>query len=241
MEATARPEAVAGDVPVLRDRCQGERLRRLLGDAGFDEAGLCRLFSVRSLRALPERPAPVLQRCMSGPSALSCLARWFLLEQPVGQRQARAALGPAALATLQATGLVRFAEPTTIGTCSARRHDGCADFVLEPGPSSRWVAANAIRRPVGSTLDLGSGSGYLACLAAAHSERVTATDVSPRARDFARFNAALNGLDQVECLCGDLYAPLGRRRFDHIVCNGPFVPQSWESGRRFVLARRADW
>jgi hypothetical protein len=39
----------------------------------------------------------------------------------------------------------------------------------------------------------------------------------------ARFNARLNGLDHVECLEGDLFAPVEGRTFDLVVANPPFV------------------
>ena len=55
------------------------------------------------------------------------------------------------------------------------------------------LAHLTIRRPVETALDVGTGSGIQAILAARHSARVVATDLSERALNFATFNALLNG------------------------------------------------
>ena len=80
-----------------------------------------------------------------------------------------------------------------------------------------------VRRQARNVLDLGTGCGFQAFLAAAHAASVYAVDYCERAVAFARFNAALNGLGNVECLHGDRFEPVGGRRFDLIVGNLPFV------------------
>jgi methylase of polypeptide subunit release factors len=80
-----------------------------------------------------------------------------------------------------------------------------------------------VRRRAARTLDLGTGSGVLALLAAAHSDSVLATDRNPRALDFARFNAEFNGVSNVAFRVGDLFEPSRGGVFDLIVCNPPFV------------------
>jgi hypothetical protein len=52
---------------------------------------------------------------------------------------------------------------------------------------------------------------------------VTALDINPRAVAYTRFNAALNGYDNIECEVGDLFQPVAGRRFDLITCNPPYV------------------
>ena len=47
-----------------------------------------------------------------------------------------------------------------------------------------------LRTPAERTLDLGTGGGYLAILAAEHSRHVLAADLNPRAVVMARFNAS---------------------------------------------------
>jgi release factor glutamine methyltransferase len=91
--------------------------------------------------------------------------------------------------------------------------------------------------PRASVLDLCTGSGVLAVSAALRGAReVTAVDVSRRALLTARLNARLNGV-RVRGLRGDLFAPVGRARFDAIVSNPPYVPGVMESIPTSGLAR----
>jgi SAM-dependent methyltransferase len=70
--------------------------------------------------------------------------------------------------------------------------------VTVPDPSSAWTAQHVAPlpgEPTGTAVDVGTGCGIIALVAARHFERVTGVDTSSRAIQFARFNAALNGLD----------------------------------------------
>jgi methylase of polypeptide subunit release factors len=64
-----------------------------------------------------------------------------------------------------------------------------------------------VRRPVETALDVGTGNGIQAILAARHSGRVVATDVNARALDFAAFHTHLNGVDNVEFRLGSFFDP----------------------------------
>lgn len=72
-------------------------------------------------------------------------------------------------------------------------------------------------------LDVCTGSGALAVLAARMGARVSATDISRRAVLTARMNAARAG-QRVRVLHGDLTGPVARHRFDVVVSNPPYVP-----------------
>ena len=97
--------------------------------------------------------------------------------------------------------------------------------VMSVGTDSRWLARATVRRRVRATLDLCTGSGIHALLAASHSERVLAVDINPRAASCARCNVRIAGAKNVEVLVGDLFAPLSpAERFDRILANPPFVP-----------------
>lgn len=80
---------------------------------------------------------------------------------------------------------------------------------------------------VGRVLDLCTGSGCLAILAAQifPNATVDAVDLSPDALDVARRNVADHGVgDRVNLYCGDLYAPLpADARYDLIITNPPYV------------------
>jgi release factor glutamine methyltransferase len=82
-------------------------------------------------------------------------------------------------------------------------------------------------------LDLGCGSGVIGIslalhLAARGGSRVTLADLSPEALSLTRENAArlLPGSSSVTFLESDLFAELGDARYDLIVANLPYIPQS---------------
>lgn len=97
------------------------------------------------------------------------------------------------------------------------------DHVLGVGGASMTLSGLMVQRPVDSALDLGTGCGIQAMHAARHARRVVATDISERALEIARFNAELNGIENIEFRLGSLFEPVAGERFDHIVSNPPFV------------------
>jgi methylase of polypeptide subunit release factors len=97
------------------------------------------------------------------------------------------------------------------------------DHVLGVGGASTTLAQLTVRPPVHTALDLGTGCGVQALHLARHSGQVTATDLNPRALDFARLTVALSGVDHVELRQGSLFEPVAGRRFDLVVSNPPFV------------------
>jgi ribosomal protein L3 glutamine methyltransferase len=79
---------------------------------------------------------------------------------------------------------------------------------------------------VDSVLDLCTGSGCLAILASRHfpNARIDAVDISKDALDVAARNVAGYGLsDRVTLHRGDLFKPLGGKRYDLILANPPYV------------------
>jgi SAM-dependent methyltransferase len=97
------------------------------------------------------------------------------------------------------------------------------DVVMGVAPSSWALAHLTIRRAVETAVDIGTGCGIQAMLAARHAATVTATDTNRRALAFARFNAALNRRTNIELLEGDLFGPVADREFDLVVANPPYV------------------
>jgi ribosomal protein L3 glutamine methyltransferase len=79
---------------------------------------------------------------------------------------------------------------------------------------------------VASVLDLCTGGGSLAILAARifPNARVDAVDLSKDALEVARRNVDEHGLaDRITLHSGDLFEPLGERRYDVILTNPPYV------------------
>jgi ribosomal protein L3 glutamine methyltransferase len=82
-------------------------------------------------------------------------------------------------------------------------------------------------------LDLCTGSGCLAILAARHFPDATidAVDVSKDALDVAARNVGDHGLaDRIALHHGDLFATLGFRRYDLIISNPPYVDAEGMAG-----------
>ena len=90
------------------------------------------------------------------------------------------------------------------------------------------AGAVALIDPYGveTVLDLCTGSGCLAILAARHfpNARIDAVDISADALKVAARNVADHGLeDRVTLFRGDLFAPFGDQRYDLIISNPPYV------------------
>jgi SAM-dependent methyltransferase len=182
------------------------------------------------------------RRTVADPAA-GVLVRLLAAGSDLPRAEMSAALGEAGIAVLERVGLIEVGEAGEFGEAPVRanvrlvpagagwlacdrldRHrTGAADFVTGPSPVSRHLAALVVSRPVESALDLGCGCGILALGIADHARRVVATDLNPRAVAMTRFNAALNGIDRVQAVEGDLFAAAGGERFDLIVSNPPFV------------------
>ena len=105
------------------------------------------------------------------------------------------------------------------------RDDGAMDahWVAGIHPPSVTLAKLTVRRPVARALDTGTGNGIQALLASRHAEAVTATDVNPRALEFARLNAVLNRVENLELREGSYFEPVEGERFDLVTCNPPYV------------------
>jgi release factor glutamine methyltransferase len=106
------------------------------------------------------------------------------------------------------------------------------------------LADRLAREPIQgrSVLDLCTGSGLVAVAAGVGgAAEVVAVDVSRRSLVSVRLNAALNQV-RVQPRRGDLFGPVGGRRFDFIASNPPYVPgpsvelprrglsRAWEAG-----------
>ncbi|MBI4579588.1 MAG: class I SAM-dependent methyltransferase [Planctomycetes bacterium] len=146
-----------------------------------------------------------------GGSAAPCRVR-----DPGVSREAGSVRGRIKLVAFQGL-LVAFDLPPWV---EGGRHE---DYVMGIGSSTLTLANLTIRRRMRRALDLGTGCGILALLAARHCDEVVAVDRNARAVRFAAFNARLNGLKNVSCRQSDLFSGVAGQPFDLVVCNPPFV------------------
>lgn len=74
-------------------------------------------------------------------------------------------------------------------------------------------------------IDIGTGSGIYAVVAAQKAKKIFAIDINLKVIEYVRFNALLNGVeDKVEFILGDTYDDLTNEKFDFIVSDPPVVP-----------------
>jgi len=216
---------------------QAPRLREFLQQAGYSAEGLKRVLHEVARYMPHQHNLPRLLWRTREPVLLHLLIRWFFIGVPVEESLARKVVPEACLRLFLETGLLRARRGELAGSCHLALMEGLfvasdfpADVVLrEAGlvtgveEATRVLLQFALRKPVNSTLDLCAGSGALSLAAAAHSRRVLAADISPRATALAQFGAQLNGLDsRIECRTGDGFEPAGQETFDRIFANPPF-------------------
>lgn len=234
-------EGTALRAPVWEDRDDFRRMRDVLDEIGYTHAGVCALLQTPDIYGASDARQELWRWRARGDSPLEILTRLFLLGLPVEASSVRRALLPMPLEQWQKARLllgageqiraavhllpVQARDRLVYDFATRDRAQMQPDYVMGVGSSSRTLANLTVRRPGPhtTTLDLGTGCGYQAFLAAAHSTAVVAADRNPRAVAMAAFNAALNGLDQVVCVEGDLFAPVAGQTFDLIVSNPPFV------------------
>lgn len=97
--------------------------------------------------------------------------------------------------------------------------------VYEPAEDTLLVADNLDVRKGERVLELGTGCGLLAILAAGAGARVVATDISPLAIACARKNAVSHGAsDLIDFRLGKLFEPVDGERFDLVIFNPPYLP-----------------
>ncbi len=172
----------------------------------------------------------------SGDPVVDAIVELFQKARSVPEDVARRALEPLRLEEWQEAGLLDLRDGLAVPLVRLAAYQGLVvaadlswsagcprDAVMGLTGSTSWLARLTVRRRTRHTLDLGTGNGLQAMLAARHSERVLAIDVNPRALAFAQFSARINGFTNIDFAHGDWFEPAAGRRFDQIVCNPPFV------------------
>lgn len=99
------------------------------------------------------------------------------------------------------------------------------DGVPLPTEGSFLLGESVNTQPHETVLDVGTGCGFYAVIAAKTAERVWAVDVLPECLECARQNAALNGVaGRITFLLGSLFEPMRGLTFDLIMSTPPQLP-----------------
>jgi len=228
-----------GHQPVsLKNANDYARVRDVLAGADFTDRGVVGLLGVESARALSGCDVAQLLRRTNQATPLDTLIRLFLIGAPVEVGAARRAIAPMTLDDWIEAGLLQIRGTSVVAPLELLPFQGLVlafdhprriekglsrNYVMGIGSSTLTLANLTVRRASSRTLDLGTGCGFLAFLAAPHSDRVLAVDRNPRAVHLAEFNARLNDLANVESREGDLFEPVEGEKFDLVVSNPPFV------------------
>ena len=110
--------------------------------------------------------------------------------------------------------------------------------VYEPAEDTFLLADNLDVRPGEHVLELGTGCGILAILAAKTGAKVTATDTNPAALECAQANAIAHGvIDGIDFRLGDLFEPVAGKCFNLVIFNPPYLPVRPEEALDGVLDR----
>lgn len=215
--------------------------------AGFAAALRAADYSVRGVRDAIGSGAPVLiapadghfvQRRLDRASALGRLIALFFLGVSLPIDEAAAAVAPVPLDALAAAGVVERDRDMVRARIRVLAYEDllvACDREPDPGErlerehvggihaSTALLALLTPRRPVRRALEIGCGCGFQALLLARHAGEVVATDVNPRALEFGRLNAELNGVANISWRLGEGFEPVRGEPFDLVVSNPPFV------------------
>jgi len=225
-------------------------VRSLLNSAGYNEAAVCGLLKIRQMSDVSGMTREQLDLNAPNTSTLGVLIRVFLFLDTISAGQARDFIDPETLESLLALDLFRrtTAEATDsnpgyyssvwlypIGdlVVASDRSDNPEDL---PTGSKRDPVFPALypgtflflklisQSPALDVLDLCCGSGVGALMLSKHAKHAVGSDISLRATHFVRFNANLNGCDNVEAVQSDFYSAFEGRTFDRILAHPPYVP-----------------
>jgi methylase of polypeptide subunit release factors len=215
---------------------ENQQLREFLRDSGYNLQTLVECFGNNEVAQIQMMKIALVAPTLPH-NRQNTILRWFWSDTPVEEAAVREFIPGHILDLFLKSGMVEekdgsfvsavrispfsgnlvLSDPGAVMSGSVRQ-----DTVLWPNPTTMTCFHLAMQTPVETTLDLGTGTGVLALTAAPHSGRVVATDLNPRAGEFCRFNAALNGYSNIEFREGSAYEPVRGERFDLILANPPF-------------------
>jgi methylase of polypeptide subunit release factors len=220
----------------LLDPADMDALRAALLAAGYTSDGIADRLGPTAVQAMQRGDFRAALHATAGGGPPATMVRLFICgrTEPAAAVEAALPLSAAGLAALverhgdgyrAAVELEPYLDWWVVSDVSAALRPGvplAPDHVLGVGSASATLTQAAVRDPVATALDLGTGCGVQALHLSRHATAVTATDISDRALRFAATTAALSGLTW-DLRRGDLADAVPGQRFDLVVSNPPFV------------------
>jgi len=110
------------------------------------------------------------------------------------------------------------------------------EHVYEPAEDTFLLAEKMTVTEDDTVLDMGTGCGILAVLAAEKTKNVLAVDINPHAIQCASRNAENNGVkERIEFRHGDLFQPIKQNeRFSLILFNAPYLPSEPDEEKSWI-------
>lgn len=216
------------------------QLHYCLSQAGYTEANICKLLQITSQQQIQPTYLPYYDRYLLPHTVLGDLIRLFLLRVALSEARLREMFTDDLFSALCGLGLLirrgdawasRVDLFDAVGLYIATDHRYLLleedQFDEEPvmylGMDSMGLVHTAPQTPVSRVLDVCCGSGIQGLVASRYAREVVGVDINPRAIRFARFNAQLNGIRNIQFHLGNLFeAATGY--FNTILANPPFVP-----------------
>src|SRR4030067_1332064 len=108
--------------------------------------------------------------------------------------------------------------------------------VYEPAEDTFLAADHLVVNEDDIVLDMGTGCGIVAILAAQKAKKVVAVDINPHAARCAKKNAEINKLaSKIDIRKGDLFKPIRKsEKFSLIVFNAPYLPSTLKKSRTWL-------
>jgi len=108
------------------------------------------------------------------------------------------------------------------------------EHVYEPAEDTFLLAEKMTVTEDDTVLDMGTGCGILAVLAAEKAKRVLAVDINPHAIECAIKNAEMNGA-KITFRNGNLFQPIKQNEhFSLILFNSPYLPSEPDEERSWI-------
>jgi len=218
-------------------------VRALFQGCGFDERSVTGRLEIEGIAAF-KSIRQGRRTALDFQSPLDPLIRLFLDGEMVEASVAGGLLPEGAIESLAALNLVQRMPAGWVSTAliypgfgllMASDRATAADHSDSPLPpdavypavieNTREFLATLPETECEAALDIGTGSGIAALLAASrYARHAWGSDITPRAVHFAEFNRRLNGIANASFVEGDMYAPVEGMTFDRIVAHPPYVP-----------------